>query len=200
MKQNKAPIFIRLFCMICCISLLSSCQKISEPAAEELLLPDTLPLEFIFASGAGAWRTSLTLNQDGSFEGAFSDSEMGETGEGYPHGSVYFSNFSGQFNDIALLDDNTYSMTLSEINFSNRESDAWIEDEIRYVAADPYGLEEGREFLFYTPEVPLENLSEDFLSWWPDNYLRDENALETLSRYGLYNKKMGYGFFSVRED
>ena len=45
--------------------------------------------EFFFRSGAGAWRTIITLNRDGTFTGSYLDSEMGESGEGYPHGSAY---------------------------------------------------------------------------------------------------------------
>ena len=76
-------------------------------------LPEALPKEFVFASGAGAWGTMITLNRDGSFEGSYSDSEMGDSGENYPHGSVYVSEFSGQFDDIKQVDDHTYSMKSS---------------------------------------------------------------------------------------
>ena len=52
-------------------------------------LPDVFPLEFVFSSGAGAWRTAIVLNQDGSFNGAYLDSDMGDRGNDYPKGDVY---------------------------------------------------------------------------------------------------------------
>lgn len=164
--------------------------------SEDVSLPDALPKEFVFASGAGAWGTMITLNPDGSFEGSYSDSDMGDSGEGYPNGSVYVCEFSGHFDDIKQVDDHTYSMTLGEVTTSKEKDEEWIEDGIRYVSSDPYGLEDGKEFLLYTPETPIEGLSEEFLSWWPNRYTQSEEPLETLSCYGLYNQKMGYGFFT----
>ncbi len=172
----------------------STSQQDANP--EDVSLPDALPMEFVFSSGAGGWRTTLTLNPDGSFEGSYSDSEMGDSGEDYPNGSVYVCEFSGQFDDIHKVDDHTYSMTLGEVTTSKEKDEEWIEDGIRYIASDPYGLEDGKEFLLYTPETPVEGLSEEFLSWWPNRYTQSEAPLETLSCYGIYNQKMGYGFFT----
>lgn len=171
-----------------------STQEIMEQ--EEILLPGVFPMEFTFSSGAGAWATSMILNADGSFEGIYHDSEMGDSGEDYPNGSVYICAFSGKFDDIKKVNDDTYSMILSGITTQDTEGEEWIEDKIRYVASIPYGLEEGKEFFLYTPETPVEELSEEFLSWWPNNYLSGEERPETLSCYGLYNKEMEYGFFT----
>ena len=55
----------------------------------EAKLPDVFPLEFVFSSGAGAWRTAIVLNQDGSFNGAYLDSDMGDRGNDYPKGTHY---------------------------------------------------------------------------------------------------------------
>lgn len=164
-------------------------------AAGEEQLPEEFSMEFMFASGAGAWGTSLLLNRDGSFAGGYHDSEMGDQGEGYPHGSVYISDFTGTFTDIKRINDYTWSMTLGEVKMKNAAGEEWIEEEIRYVASEPYGLDEGREFLLYLPQTPVEELDEDFLSWWPDYYPEEERP-QTLSCYGIYNMEMGYGFFA----
>ena len=75
----------------------TSTAELQEEAVSAL--PGTYPIDMIFSSGAGGWSTTLTLSQDGSFTGAFSDSEMGERDENeYPNGTVYVCNFSGQFN------------------------------------------------------------------------------------------------------
>ena len=85
------------------------------PAQEADALPDALPLDLTLASGAGAWCTGLTLERDGSFAGAYHDSEMGDQGEGYPNGSCYISTFSGRFGRIRQVDDHTWAMSLEEL-------------------------------------------------------------------------------------
>lgn len=169
-------------------------QEITE--SEETLLPGTYPMEFTFSSGIGAWGTIITLSQYGSFDGVYRDSDMGDGGEDYPNGSVYISVFSGNFEDIKQINDYTYSVILGEVITQHNKGEEWIEDKIRYVASAPYGLESGKEFILYTPKTPVKELPEDFWSWWPNRYLSDEETLETLSCYGIYNKELGYGFFT----
>lgn len=158
-------------------------------------LPFETPLDLVFASGAGAWGTGISLRPDGFFEGGYDDSDMGDDGEEYPYGTHYTCSFSGQFYDIRQVNDYTYSMMLGELCSQRVAGTQWIEDGIRYVAAEPYGLEGGKEFLLYTPKTPLEELSEEFLMWWPGRWM-DDGAQETLSCYGLYNVEGEYGFFT----
>lgn len=162
---------------------------------EEPALPDIFPLDFTFSSGAGAWRTVVTLNRDGTFQGSYSDSEMGESGEGYPNGSVYVCEFQGRFDPIRAVDANTYSLTLAELSSAEDEGETWIADGIRYVASIPYGMETGTDFLLCMPETPLETLSEEFLSWWPGRY-ESGGGQTTLGCCGLCSLEAGYGFFT----
>lgn len=162
------------------------------------LLPEALPMEFVFATGAGAWGTSLVLERDGSFEGGYDRTEMGDAGENYK-ASHYTCEFKGKFGSIEQIDEYTYSMALEEIATAKPEGEEWIEEDIRYVAAQPFGMEQGTEFLLYTPETPTDGLSQGFLDWWPKRYLSVEGATEVLGCYGLYNKEMEYGFFTHEE-
>ena len=164
---------------------------VEEP--EAATLPDALPLDLMFASGAGGWSTDLTLERDGSFTGVYHDSEMGDQGEGYPNGSCYISTFSGRFGDIRKVDDHTWAMTLEELEVQETPGKEWIEDGIRYIASETYGLEAGTEFLLYSPETPTEGLNEEFLTWWPSWNVEDTG---TLNCWGLLNQEMGYGFFT----
>jgi len=68
-----------------------------------------------------------------------------------------------------------------------------VEDGVRYVSSEPYGVEEGKDFILYLPDTPTQGLDEEFLSWWPGQYQEDQS--DTLGFYGLYNVDMGYGFF-----
>lgn len=153
-------------------------------------LPGTYPMDLVFSSGAGGWSTTLTLSEDGSFTGAFSDSEMGERDENeYPNGTVYVCNFSGQFKDIKKVNDYTYSMTLDSVKVA--EDEEKIEDGIRYKAGAPSGMDSGKEIYFYTPDAPVSELPEAFLSWWKES--ADGSA--TLDCYAIYNKSADSGFF-----
>ena len=194
-----------LVCIIASVGFLTSCgnEKQGKVKPEKKVVEDeknpifdVLPLEFVFSSGAGAWQSIITLNSDGSFKGTYSDAEMGSNGKDYPNGTLYTCEFSGKFEEIKQVNDYTYTMTLAEVNTEKKEGEEWIEDQIRYIAASPYGLENGKEFLFYTPETPIKELSEEFLNCWPKRYLQEEQALEKLSCYGIYNKETESGFFT----
>ena len=52
-------------------------------------------MEWSFLSGAGAWSTDMRILEDGSFWGEYHDSEMGETGENSPDGTIYCCSFYG---------------------------------------------------------------------------------------------------------
>ena len=163
----------------------------------EAKLPDVFPLEFVFSSGAGAWRTAIVLNQDGSFNGAYLVSDMGDRGDDYPKGTHYICDFSGQFDNISQIDSHTYSMTLSKITAEKENGEEWIEDGILNKYSEPYGMEDGTEYLLYTPDTKIAEVPEEFLKWFPGWNFVDEDGKhsDTLSCYGIYNIKMGYGFF-----
>ena len=161
-------------------------------------LPFETPIEMTFASGVGAWATWITLNPDGTFEGGFHDSDMGDMAEDYPNGTMYYCNFSGSFEKVTRNDIFSYSMQLKDLCVEDvgKEGDAYIDDGVRYVLSTPYGMEDGGEFIFYIPETPVTILDEEFLSWWPGRFGFDDNTHFTLERYGLWNVNTGNGFFS----
>ena len=168
-------------------------QDASEAAASTTL-PISEAIDMIFASGAGAWSTELKLNPDGSFSGSYHDSEMGESGDDYPNGSIYVATFTGQFSNIKKVNDYTYSMTLSNVNVEEKEEK--IEDGVRYVPSDVYGISGGETFYFYTKDAPVAELSQDFLSWRSGVTSEEQQKSDTLAGYGLYNEKDGDGLFT----
>lgn len=179
------------------------------PTTETSLAEDSqLPMpgetaEFSFLSGAGGWRTVMTLNRDGEFTGLYLDSEMGEIGEGYPMGSVYICEFSGKFGNIEQIDAYSYKMTLTDVATEKAVGEAWIEEGIRYVASDPHGLNdpvnmlECTEFVFYLPDTPVDQVPEEFLIWWPYRYTQETEPKATLSCYGILNVTTNFGFFTT---
>lgn len=174
-------------------------------------LPFEEPLEMMFCSGAGAWRTMLTLYPDGTFRGEYTDSDMGSTGEGYPHGSKDVCQFHGCFGDFRQVSDASFSMVLKELEIDTEYpvGEEWIEDGVRYISSEPYGLDgedwkaskPGAAFLFYTPEVTgyepgTELYGAVYFCNWRQNRREFQSAEDTLGCYGLHNLETGYGFFS----
>ncbi len=166
------------------------------PALPEKGLPeDVLPLEFMFASGAGAWDTTLTLYPDGSFEGIFSDSDA-ESDPKYPNGTTYICKFKGKFGEITKLNEYACSMHLEELVCETEADTEWIEDGVRYIGTDAYGLSEGEEFILYMPFAPAAKLDEEFLGWWPDRILYRAGSIQTLLTYAIQNVNTKQGFFA----
>ena len=151
-------------------------------------------LEFYFASGAGGWRTFLNIEEDGSFFGEYSDSDMGSTGEGYPNGTYYYCKFNGKFTEAVKVNDYTYSMKIEEISCVNEPETSEIIDGILYYYATPYGMEGAEEVLIYLPGAPVSELPEEYINW-VRNDMVDPDAVE-LPFYGLYNVTEQNGFSS----
>ncbi len=150
--------------------------------------------EFYFSSGAGAWHTSLYINEDGTFSGYFQDSDMGDVGEGYPDGTVYYSEFSGKFAELEKIDDLTYRTTIESIEYPLGDGDEII-DGVHYYYATAYGLDGAEELLFYLPGSELADLPEEYRGWV--GYYNLDTAAETkLPFYGLYNVTEQEGFSS----
>lgn len=165
-------------------------------------LPLNHPVEMEFLSGAGAWRTTLTMSPDGSFAGEYTDSDADVQ---------YICRFHGSFGDFARLTDASWSLTLKELVLDTGHplGEEWRENGIRYISSGPYGLdgpdgaplEPGSAFLLYTPEAtgyaPGTELygALPFWTWWPGRR-QFIDAGDQLGCYGLHNLATGYGFFS----
>lgn len=153
-------------------------------------------LEFWFSSGAGGWATRMTVNEDGGFSGEYFDGELGVTGEGYPNGTMYQSNFNGQFTQPVKVNDYTYSMQIGEMNYEQEPGSEEIgEDGVLYCYSTVYGLDGAENILIYLPGAPLAELPEEFRSWV--GYYDLESTTDTeLPFYALYNETKQCGFSS----
>ena len=152
-------------------------------------------VNFLFASGTGAWSTEMTINADGSFSGVYHDSNMGDTGEGYPNGSLYISDFSGRFTQPEKVNDYTYSMQIQEISYADKAGTEEILDGTLCYYSDAYGLTGAKNILIYLPGAPLEELPEEFRTWVGYYDLSTTEDTE-LPFYGLYNEAEQCGFSS----
>ena len=152
----------------------------------------SMPSDFIFTSGAGAWQTQLTVREDGSFSGQYIDSDMGDTGEKYPNGTTYICDFDGKFSVIEKMDECTYSIKLDELNTARNPGEEYYENDIRYICSEPYGFENADEFIIFLPGKAMSDIPEEFKIWL--NAFMDVSSTETLPYYGIYNVNGQAGF------
>ena len=169
----------------------SATPEVSETPEPDPLF-STLPDEFTFSSGAGAWCTYLFLEDDGSFYGSYHDTDMGVQGEEYPYGTVSRCEFQGKFAPPEQVDEYTWSTHVEELELAAEPGTVTYEDGVRYVASEPVGLEGADEVRIYLPGLPQEDAPEGFVSWtlnfWPD---------QIFSAYGIYNVNGEQGFVAA---
>lgn len=185
----------KLVAVLCSAGILYGMQTVPVMAETEFAYKDVSDLEFLFCSGVGAWGTVLTIDKNGAFEGTYHDTNMGDAGEGYPDGTVYLCDFSGQFTEPFKVNSYTYSAEIESIEYEKEMNTSEIIDGVRYIYSEPYGLDGAERILFYLPGAPLAELPEEYLGWV--GYYDLTSAEETeLPFTGLYNEAAKEGFSS----
>ena len=148
---------------------------------------------FEFSSGVGAWSTELTILEDGTFTGNYHDSEMGETGEGYPNGTLYGCTFHGKLSDAEPVDEYSWKAKITVEQDEGQVPEA-IEDDIRYVTAAPYGLEKAQTVIFFLPGMPVNRLPEGFILW---SHLQEiDPDAKVIPYYAIWNEEDEAGFIT----
>ena len=155
---------------------------------------DVADWEFYFSSGAGGWYTVLHIHEDGSFDGHFQDADLGVTGDGYPNGTIFLSDFYGTFTQPKKLDDTTYVFQIASIEYPLGFGEE-IKDGYYFDYGTAYGLDGAEDLYMYLPGAKLADLPEEYRGWIGYYYLEDTTETE-LPFYGLYNVKEGEGFSS----
>ena len=155
-------------------------------------------IEWSFSSGVGAWSTDMRILADGSFSGEFHDSEMGESAAEYPYGTVYGCSFTGQMSYVERIDEYTCKILINRITMDEGQAREAIDDGIRYVTTEPYGICEGDTMVLYRPGTPVSMLSEEMRMW---AHLMDHETSPTeLEAWFLYSAKNDSGFVGFRMD
>lgn len=151
-----------------------------------------MPDEFSFSSGVGGWETVLFLEDDGTFYGEYHDSDLGSVGEDYPNGTNYICKFTGKFAEPEQVSETIYSTTIESMEIE-REGEEYIENGIRHIVCQPYGLDNAEEIMLYLYGTGIAELPEGFRSWM----LGNEMGPESLRAYGIYNVKEETAFSGV---
>ncbi|NLG05475.1 MAG: DUF1311 domain-containing protein [Clostridia bacterium] len=149
--------------------------------------------EFYLSSGVGAWGTQLLIHEDGTFAGIYQDAEQGESAEGYENGTIYLCEFSGAFTQPEQVNEYTYSVKIKDMQLKHSPDTEEVIDQIRYVYAEPCGLDEATDLYFYLPGAPVKELPTEFTEWIQTCAGMDETT-EELPFYGLFNVSAGFGF------
>ena len=182
----------KLICLTLALAMLLTACLAAAEARPALSFADLDELDWTFSSGVGAWYTCIWMEEDGTFTGEFHDSEMGEADEAYPDGTVYGCLFHGRMTLDEQADEYTWKIHVDEVELDEGQVPEAIEDGMRFVTCEPYGLKAGNDMLLYLPGTPVEKLPEDFLMW-AHLYAYGEDVKE-LPYYGLYDPQEETGF------
>ena len=180
----------KIMAMIMALGMILSVACAGASAAEGGIFETLSGMEWIFCSGVGGWSTDLQIRADGSFIGDFHDSEMGETGAGYPDGTVYICSFSGRMSLAEQVDGSTWKMRIDQLVTDQTEET--ISDGVRYVPSSPYGISEGDEMLLYAPGTSVGIFTDDMLLWTHVQEL--EIVPDRLPDWFLCSEKNDSGF------
>lgn len=164
-------------------------EKVEEVAAVESVsefqwLYDELnEKSFIFSSGVGAWRTSFTFDNNGSFTGKFSDANGLD---------IMVSEFTGEFVIEEEIDEFTYILDLSNLQVVSDTGTEEVDGEMTITYVDePHGFQSGsQKFELYLPYKPKDQVSDEYLSWV---HGQASNDYEFLNSFGLYNLHHEFG-------
>ena len=160
--------------------------------ADEPDFKEFADMDWTFSSGAGAWSNDLQIGEGGLFTGNFHDSEMGESDEAYPGGTIYISVYSGKMSLGEKVDDYAWKVHIDTLTVEGEPEQETIDEGIRFVNTVPYGLSEGDDLLLYRPGTPVSVLPENMRIWAHAH----ESQLTELDNWFLSNEKQDSGFIA----
>ena len=121
--------------------------------------------EFEFSSGAGAWDTTLKIEKNGEFSGVFHDRDAGDTGEGYPNGTLYLSLFDGKLTDVKKLSEYVYEARVTDLTYRTEVGKQEIVDGEMRIYSEAYGISKAEKINVYLPGAKITELPEEYLGW-----------------------------------
>ncbi len=186
----------RLLSIVMCLAFAAAPVQAwaGETEAETFSFDQVADLVFDYSSGAGGWGEELFIEKDGSFTINYHDSEMGESGDDYPDGTVYESFCHGQLSVDSKNGVNSWILKVDSLEMDNKDGEERIEDGIRYVTTEPAGLKEGDTLDLFCPGYPVKALPEGYLFWAHLNVYDPQP--EELPFYGIYNAGQESGYVS----
>lgn len=142
----------------------SSEQQTNKPKQQKTIFQQIAGRDFWFTSGAGGWRTVMTINEDGTFSGKFTDSDMGDSGTDYPKGSMKISEFTGRLDNVQKASATAYTMTVSQLDYDPANVTT-IVDGVREITAEPYGIGLNDAITIYLPGQDVDRNDATYRMW-----------------------------------
>ena len=167
------------------------CAASAFAEGEALTAADLDNMVWCFSSGAGGWSTDINTGVDGAFTGSYHDSEMGESADEYPNGTMYVCSFSGALSVAEQTGENAWRIHIDSLTLDGEIGAESIEEGIRYVNVEPYGIHEGDDFTLYLPGTPVDALTEDMRMW---AHLLGDDAPAELEDWFMYSEANESGF------
>ena len=200
--KMKRTLAIGFALLMACTAVSAEEAAVQEPAGQEsasqVSFEQLEGLEWSFSSGAGGWSTDLRILADGSFSGEFHDSEMGEVAEAYPNGTLYCCSFTGKMSLGKQIDEFSREIQIDSLTVDESQEKEAIEDGIRYVASEPYGISEHDTMCLYLPGTPVSVLTDDMKIW--AHLLDPEEAPSELENWFMYSEKNESGFVGYKNE
>ena len=184
MKKRLAWILVLFF--MCIVASVGAEQE------NDLFFAQFEGMEWSFSSGAGGWSTDMRILPDGSFSGEYHDSEMGDTSDEYPDGTIYGCAFTGRMSFVEQLDENTWKIRVDKLNTDGEVGQESIDEGLRFIVTDPYGISESDEMILYRPGTPVDFLSEEMQMW--AHLFDQEEAISELDNWFLSSELNESGF------
>ena len=184
----------KIIAIIVTLSLLLSACVFAEQIRPDFAMFEGM--EWSFMSGAGAWSTDMRILEDGSFWGEYHDSEMGETGEEYPEGTIYCCSFYGAMSFAGQADEYSWNCVIDSLTVNEEVGQETVGEGIRFVYTQPYGISAGDTMRLYRPGTPVSALPEDMYIW--AHVYTDNGVAEELEDWFLCSEKNESGFVGYR--
>ena len=140
---------------------------------------------WLHSSGAGGWKTELTIHADRSFDGSYTDSEMGSN-------IKYDTKFYGRFSELEKIDELTYRTKIVQLDYIG-ELGVQFADGVMIIANEPAGVEKDAQYILYLPGTPESRLMDAERNWPHES----ENGV--LTNAYLCEESSGRGFSLVQK-
>ena len=197
-RNNHTGFTMRLLALLLAAFLIAGSALAEEDSSGSAKDPFALleGIDMSLCSGAGAWSTDIQIKADGSFSGTYHDSEMGDAADNYPNGSMYISEFSGKMSVVEQISTGIWKVKVDEVTPKGKTGEETIEDGLRYITCDPYGVTAGDEMMLYQPGTSLDGFS-DSMKFWAHVFDAEQQDLTELKDWFLYSSKEDAGFAGV---
>lgn len=140
---------------------------------------------WIHSSGAGAWKTEVTVYADLSFDGSYTDSNMEPK-------IKYETEFYGRFSELEKIDELTYRTKIKQLDYVGEPGVQFV-DGVMIITNEPAGIEKDAQYILYLPGTAERRLRDAERNWPHES----ENGV--LTNVYLCEASSGRGFSLVQK-